>query len=1059
MADTLNAGEAASAEQAAVLNSSTQQNISQTRQAQLDAATALLVRNAASRSTGSPTSSDLNAVNVFTKPDGTLVIITQSGKEFTANKEEQEYFNEQENQNILKVREQYSEIETFKAWAKEQGVFKLGQTDAITTIAELERDPSFANFRDYANQQLNKTGSLPYATPYKDYLAQTAIQDTTVADTPRTKYPSSTVADPFINTGRQATGSAALAGDELAALKRAIGTNANQEQVNRSVGLAPITPAMQAARFAAQRANDSLRYGGEESGETFIPDNYSAADEEARTNLAMMAALNQMDQTDTSNGLQRKVALRPNPLDEYESYSYTISLHVLTEDEYNTMVSNDRTESFVPTHTLISGAGFRDSGFGTEAGPTMRESSANRAQGWEDNFFFDNLKLSSVIGLNETSRGTNVIDVSFTIIEPYGLSLIDRLIATTDTLGSPGLYFQNCYLLEVNFYASGVGKLHDMKKFIPIQIRGMSVKASARGSEYRIEAQPFSHNALAQSRASTPANFEVNAGTLEEFFQGEDSSSASTASLGAREAEQLRAALDNKSTARKVDQDKAATLSNKVYAVNSYVAAYNQWQQTLIDLKVTNLTKPNKISVVFDDVFLQSGGSKVYRPRDQDGTVGSSAMARGNDAKNGDNVRAEATKDRFSFAAGTQVTEVINIAMKQSEFIRRQIVLQDQAKAGGAKEVQGKVTWWKIIPKVKLQEFDTKSNQWSFDTTFYVVPYEIWNTVHPSLPMAVPDRGICSKEYQYYYTGQNTSVIDFNIDFDLMYFTKVLALKEKNTDDGYKDELEEGVDESTRKKSKGKGVNPGVITHVSDDPKTAGQKTRGDPTAMAIADVSQSIYSSAAGEMLNITMKIVGDPELIKQDDVFTGVNSTLNQGISQQQVDTSAQSTTLEQSRSDLGVANNNNSLVMDNAEVVCWVEIKTPVDVDDLTGGVRYLDNNKVKSGFTGVYKLLMVDSEFNKGQFTQTLNLIRYMNQDVKEDTSYDDAEMKRFSNYTANNVDQPAEAINNPSQVIINDLTMGTEESDLVKVTPIAPPPTFTATQLPGGLVQYNYTVGN
>jgi hypothetical protein len=106
--------------------------------------------------------------------------------------------------------------------------------------------------------------------------------------------------------------------------------------------------------------------------------------------------------------------------------------------------------------------------------------------------------------------------------------------------------------------------------------------------------------------------------------------------------------------------------------------------------------------------FLENGASKVYRPRDQDGTVGTSAMANGPDAKNGDNVRANATKDRFSFAAGTQITEVINIAMKQSEFIRRQIVLQDQAKAGGQTEVKGKVTWWKIIPSVKLEEFDEK---------------------------------------------------------------------------------------------------------------------------------------------------------------------------------------------------------------------------------------------------------------------------------------------------------------------------------------------------------------
>lgn len=1058
MADTLNAGELASAEQAAVLNATTKQDISQAKQVQLGAASDVLLRNATRSTTGNPTNKDLTATNVYYKPDGTLVIVTQSGKEFTANKEEQEYFDSQQNERTLIVREQNNEIESFKVWAQEQGIYTLKQTEGITDIQGLERDPRYRDFRNYAAAVENSTGNLPYSTPHKDYLVTQTVQDTTLADTPKTKYPTASVSDPFANYGMTPNGSAALAGDELAALKRAVGTNSNQEQVQKSLGLAPVTTAIQAARVAAQRANDSVRYGiAVDEGKVSPPiDLY--ADEEERLNQQfdkLMAANQAADDANTALN-NRQVPLRPNPLDEYDSYSYTISLHVLTQDEYNSMVSTDRAESFVPSNTLISGAGFGKDSPASE----LNESGANRAAGWEDNFFFDSLKLSSVVGLNETSKGTNVIECEFTIIEPYGLSLVDRLVVTTDALGSPGQYFSNCYLLEINFYGSEVGKLHDMKKFIPIQIIGMTIKASARGSEYRISAVPFSHHALNQTRASTPANFEVLAGTLEEFFAGEDAKSSASAATAAREIEQLRAATQNKN-ARQVDKDKLATLDSKVYAVGSYVAAYNQWEQTLIDLKVTCLTKPNKIAVVFDKVFLENGGSKVYRPRDQDGTVGSSAMSKGPDAKNGDNQRALATADRFSFAAGTQITEVINIAMKQSEFIRNQVVLQDQAKAGGKKEVQGKVTWWKIIPHVKMLEYDDQNNKWAFDTTYYVVPYQIWNTVHPSLPKAVPDRGICSKEFHYYYTGQNTSVIDFNIDFDFMFFTKVVATKEKNTDDGYKSELEEDPVEVDNCK-KGKGVNPGVITHVADDPKTAGQRTRGDATAMAVANASDSIYSSAAGEMLNITLKIVGDPELIKQDDVFTGVTALIDKTDTAEKATTDSEVLVQGQGQQEQKdtTADNNNSLIMDNGEVVCWVEINTPVDIDEETGGVRYLDDNKVKSGFTGVYKLLMVDSEFNKGQFTQTLNMIRYMNQDIdqaSDDGSYDQA-MDRFSNQS-NTGEVPAEEANTSSEVKINNPVSNAEEADLaqgVVVTPLANPD-VQVKQLPGGLTQYDYTV--
>ena len=1001
MATELSSEETASVAQGAVLQSTTRQNISQAQQARLDAASDVLLRNATLKSTGSPTLKDLTATNVYYKPDGTLVITTQSGQEFTAGKDDEEFFNEKNNENTLILREQNNEIETFKAWAREQGFYRLGQTDTIASIADLQRDPYFKDFQNYVASVEQTTGAKPYGTPYQNYLITKTLQDTTLEDTPRTRYPQVSVVDPFVDSGRRPVGSAALASDELAALKRAVGSNSNQQQVDQSLGLreAPTSFARQNNALLAQRTADEWRNQVPLVDPLPQP---APSDETAEIDKVKIANQTAASDVGVAFSVPRRVALRPNPLDAYESHSYTISLHILTRDEYNAMVSTDRTQTFTPSKTLISGAGMAGAG-------------APRAKGWEDNFFFESLKLSSVIGLNSTSRGTNVIDCDFTIIEPYGLSLIDRLSITTDELSvgdSKGLYFANCYLIEINFYSAAGGKIADMKKFIPIRLTGMTIKASAKGSEYRCTAVPFSHHALSQTRASTPASFTVTAGTLEEFFQSEDSASAKVASEGARELTQLQNAANAAQQplvsagrqgveARVVTQDKLKALSDKNYEVKSYVAAYNEWQNTLVRLKAIQVKTPNKVTVVFDPTFTENGGNKVFRQRDQDGQVGASTMAKGNDDKNGDNVRANQVQDNFSFAAGTQITEVINIAMQSSEFIRKQIVLQDQAKAGGQKEVQGLVTWWKIIPLVKLQDFDDKNNQWSFDTTYYVVPYTVWNTTHPNLPKAVPSRSLCSKEYPYFYTGQNSSVIDFAIDFDFIYFTKVIALREKNTDNSYNAEREEKPEANADGSTKVKGVNPAVKVYVNDDPANAGKNLRRDPTAMAVGNVAESLYSSAAGEMLNITLKIIGDPELIKQDDVFTGVTASLRQNNPQlnamaNEVATASTNGSLtsgvafqiqnkySQQQSSDPTKKNNNSIVMDSSEVVCWVEIKSPVDIDDTTGGVRFFDNNALKSGFTGVYKLLMVDSDFSRGQFTQTLNLIRYMDQDIKPPT---------------------------------------------------------------------------
>jgi hypothetical protein len=88
--------------------------------------------------------------------------------------------------------------------------------------------------------------------------------------------------------------------------------------------------------------------------------------------------------------------------------------------------------------------------------------------------------------------------------------------------------------------------------------------------------------------------------------------------------------------------------------------------------------------------------------------------------------------------------------------------------------------------------------------------------------------------------------------------------------------------------------------------------------------------------------------------------------------------------------ISKNNNSLIMDTGEVLCWVNLMVPRDMDTRTGGLR----NTLKgdlSGFTGVYKILMVDNEFKNGVFTQTLDLIRYQSQ--PQDYVYSESKRER------------------------------------------------------------------
>lgn len=713
-----------------------------------------------------------------------------------------------------------------------------------------------------------------------------------------------------------------------------------------------------------------------------------------------------------------------NPLDEFDSYTYGIALHILTKDQYNTMVqSSGKTLNI--THTLIASAG--------RAGA---ESGFKRAPGWEDNFFFDKLTFSSVVGLNKDSRGTNVLALDFTIIEPMGLSLIDRLIRTTQNLYAAGRagtdtseisYFHNCYLLQIDFFDSQKGVIQRLRKHIPIKFTDLRIKVTSRGSEYMISAVPFNHQALFQSFASTPANFECIAGTLKDFFQSDDPATAARATAESQRENNPNSIgnINNNVTQQLAGVRSTDKPVSVVKDVKSYVAAYNAWYQELKKYNVTDKTKSSTtIAVVFDDEFFKEGADKLYREGIGQ-AVGDTPMVdnKTEQPANNGNIPANRTKDRFMIGAGTQVTEVINMAMQNTDYIRKQIIIPEKTPSSASSNDQPaknvKLKWWKIVPAIKLKDFDSRSNHWSFDITYYVVPFEIFNTVHPHAPKAKPTKEICVREYEYLYTGKNVSVIDFQVDFDYMYFVNVLAWRDKGTDSPIKAEtskVEERAGTDTNDNSTNSSVASPVLKPVTDETTATGQRTRNDEIGMAVSNVAKSIYSSARGEMLNVTMKIIGDPMFIKQDDLFTGLGRALDNAAR-----TNSSDGVPSQSNFTGSVLEDNNySLRMDNGDLCVWVNLRLPVDYDDKTGGVR--NGQGDISSFTGVYKILSIDNEFVKGQFTQTLQMIRYLDQPADETyRAYNSERLGRSQsigrgNDSTDNLTAPANG-NDSSNVII------------------------------------------
>jgi hypothetical protein len=110
--------------------------------------------------------------------------------------------------------------------------------------------------------------------------------------------------------------------------------------------------------------------------------------------------------------------------------------------------------------------------------------------------------------------------------------------------------------------------------------------------------------------------------------------------------------------------------------------------------------------------------------------------------------------------------------------------------------------------------------------------------------------------------------------------------------------------------------------------------------------------------MINIDMRIIGDPHFIKQDDVFAGQNlNTIQQQFIQNDVF---------------------QSLWMDGGELYVFINFESPVDYDESLGiaPVNSVANKYRYSEFSGVYKIVKVDNIFRNGKFEQSLNLAKLL-----------------------------------------------------------------------------------
>lgn len=703
-----------------------------------------------------------------------------------------------------------------------------------------------------------------------------------------------------------------------------------------------------------------------------------------------------------------------NPLHEYASYTYNLSLHMLAIDEYNEIINNNfkntNPSPYVPKNVLISGAG--------------RYNNTNfvRNQNFKEDFYFQDFKVQTVITPNMRNRNTNVIECSFTIIEPNGFTLINRMIKAANEINqkyirAPGSYVQLPYVLQIDFFGyketedTKPEKIKDLTKIFPIKIVNVETSVKQNGAEYKFEAVPYNHGAYTQLNSTLPFNTKIQADTVTSAFNSTNVNTENVNSVvnllnqrttTEREIEQLRknkdilyqnlSESDSAATSNRLDDidtrlstatAKLKELSNTTLDVESICSAYNKYYQSLKDRGEISLA-PTYI-VEFDE---EIGKSKLFSGTQP---VDASMAATSSDKKTDTQAAGGASKGNsltyrsgtLNVPAGTTMDKLIDFIVRHSSYITDQILLPGQAKlttqlqdsverGDSVESIVSKLAkplkWFKIVPTMKIGEWDNKQGRYVPEIILFRVKTYTISSKYPFAPRGrVPGY---VKRYDYIFTGRNNDIIDWNIHFNTLYMMAVTA----------------GLNKSIQG-STGAGLNPaGTAADPNSTLTGEALPTTGDQVAVpgvapiagnesatsitggntqkaiASSDLKNSLLLDARGDMIELDLKIIGDPLFIKQDDIFySQAGEGENPAITP------------------------NKSLYMDSGELYIFVNFLSPVDYDEEKGLAEIKANdilgavespNLEYSNFSGVYKLITVDSTFTGGKFEQSLRMAKVL-----------------------------------------------------------------------------------
>jgi hypothetical protein len=629
-----------------------------------------------------------------------------------------------------------------------------------------------------------------------------------------------------------------------------------------------------------------------------------------------------------------------NPLAGLASQTYTISIYLMDKDEFKQFLFSDK--KTLPTQQLLMSSG------GAPIG--------QRNKYFDLDFYPENLEFKAMIGTQATGSPHNVVTMSFEVLEPQGITFLERLRqAVWDHTGdqSNTINAQN-YLMVIRFFGydeqgnlvtkqskkqkTGTGSEEEtsdpnalVEKFIPFQIANINYKIATEAVNYNIKCViPQLNVGYSTARGTIPFNFQLAASDVQSLLNGDSELAPITPIVTTR----ATGGPPNQNTVVNdtitSEQQRAGKIGLKGRTVISGLAdALNKHQQALCTGK-NAFNFPDRYIIELEDV----PGLKDAKMR-MDGTVDKRRvdMQKSSDPNQKLNQKKQnfdADSRNYSVSAGTQIVQLIDQVMKNSTYVTAQqtIAFDEITNKEITNEAVKTVQWYKISQTATPIQWDDKRGDYNYEIKFKVSRYQINSPRSEYFPAAMY-RGV-HKLYEYWFTGKNTELLNFEIDVNTNYLQPI-------GNDGRNKSVKGNARFAEKK-----------FFQASAEESTQGGTGQ---STMPAAQLASRLYGPA--DVAKCDFEIVGDPDWITQSEVFY--------------------------STSNLAPFEPDGSVNTGSSEVLAEIRFNRVIDYDLATGLTPVFKNNMAQSNITGetnlaeealVFNIIEVRNMFKAGKFTQTL-----------------------------------------------------------------------------------------